>query len=227
MSLVWVAQRVQRAPGRYRALLATPLAFLPPCLNPAAGIGRKREGLVPGRARLARRALPRSRRPVARGCHNERLPRHWRNNGRPLARPGVRRSPAHGPPSSGADHGEADPSSDCSRVALKALWPPIRAAVSFPEGLCRVERATARDRLVRQRGRYYDASPKYDRLAELLQDLHDSEISGSIAWLFDNACHAEVGCADTRTQLQHGSPSHSTPKITALALYPDSPFSEK
>src|SRR3954463_1886783 len=31
-------------------------------------------------------------------------------------------------------------------------------------------------------------------LAELLQDLHDSEISGSITWLFDNAWHAEVGC---------------------------------
>ena len=47
-------------------------------------------------------------------------------------------------------------------------------------------------------------------LAELLQALHDSEINGSITWLFDKAmaCRGRLP-TDTRTQFQDGSPGNS------------------
>ena len=65
-------------------------------------------------------------------------------------------------------------------------------------------------------------------LAELLQDLHDSEISGLITWLFDNAWHAEVGCPPIRERnFETAAEAIRWLQITALALYPDSPFSEK
>ena len=65
-------------------------------------------------------------------------------------------------------------------------------------------------------------------LAELLQDLHDSEISGLITWLFDNAWHAEVGCPPIRERnFETAAKAIRWLQITALALYPDSPFSEK
>ena len=63
--------------------------------------------------------------------------------------------------------------------------------------------------------------------AEQLQDLHDSEISGSITWLFDNAWHAEGLPADTRTHFQHGSPGHSMATDHGHRALPDSPVSEK
>jgi hypothetical protein len=71
------------------------------------------------------------------------------------------------------------------------------------------------------------ARPKTD-LAELLQDLHDSEISGAIIWLFDRAWHAEVGCppraeADVDTAIE----AVEWLRATAIELYPESPFAQK
>jgi hypothetical protein len=65
-------------------------------------------------------------------------------------------------------------------------------------------------------------------LAELLQDPQDSEISGSISWLFDNAWHAEIGCPPIRERnFETAAQAIRWLQITAIALYPNSPFSEK
>jgi hypothetical protein len=65
-------------------------------------------------------------------------------------------------------------------------------------------------------------------LAELLQDLHDSEISRTLDWLYDSAWHAEIGkpphaAADFDT----GAEAVEWLRATAIRLYPDSPFAKK
>lgn len=65
-------------------------------------------------------------------------------------------------------------------------------------------------------------------LAELLQDLHDSEINGTIDWLYDRAWHAEIGKPPhAEADFDTGAEAVEWLRATAIKLYPDSPFAKK
>ncbi len=65
-------------------------------------------------------------------------------------------------------------------------------------------------------------------IAEVLQALHDSEISGKIEWLFDKSWHAEVGCPPhAEAIVDTAAEAIEWLRATAIQIYPNSPFAEK
>src|SRR5262245_32705047 len=65
--------------------------------------------------------------------------------------------------------------------------------------------------------------------AQILQDLHDEEINGSIEWMYDRAWSAQIGLANPVTSpcLSSLEDALAWLRNEAVRLYPDSDFAKK